>query len=147
MKTVLAVLCCLASPLAAQQAVPCDWAARADGLVEPWEGNSATFANGEVRLALLDTIEPAAGAFHILILSPPYDEVSGRQCATLGFGDGVGFAGLDFASLTASYDASVGLVFNIDAEVFTGEEFERARLVFTLNQSTGAISARLQSPG
>ncbi len=134
----------LASPVAAQQAVPCDWATRADGIVEPWEAHTATFANGAVRLALLDTVEPAAGAFHILILSPPYDEVGARQCATLGLSDGIGFAGADFSSLEAQYDAKVGLVFQMNITRFEGVDFVPAILMFTLNQATGHIDARVQ---
>ncbi|WP_371225494.1 hypothetical protein [Roseovarius sp. 2305UL8-3] len=143
MKAVFAALM-LASPVAAQQAVPCDWAARADGIVEPWEDHTATFANGEVRLALLDTIEPAAGAFRILILSPPYDELGGRQCATLGLSGQTGFSGADFSSLVAHYDAQVGLVFQMNVTRFDGVEFAPEILVFTLNQATGDIAAQLQ---
>lgn len=146
MKTFLMTAAALfaANTAAAQVAVPCDWQARADAIVEPWGDNSATFANGDVRLAVLDTIEPAAGAFHLLVLSPPYDEVGGRQCRTVSLSDGIGFAGLDFSSLHSSYDAAVGLVFHIDASEYnhdTGTSFAN-RLVITLNQSTGEIRTR-----
>ena len=65
------MLACVAlvSPAQAQEAVWCDWPARADAIVEPWSQNTRTFANGDVRLALLDTIEPAA-ADKTALLSP-----------------------------------------------------------------------------
>ena len=127
----------------AQVATACDWQARADAIIEPWEQNSRTFANGAVRLAGLDTIEPAAAAFHILVLSPPYDEVGGRQCLTVSLAEGVGFAGLDFSTLNATYDPAVGLAFEIDASEYdhdTGTSVAKS-LGITLNQSTGAIRA------
>ena len=133
----------LATPAAAQEAVPCDWAARADGIVEPWEDTTATFANGAVRLALIDTVEPAAGAFHLLILSPPLGELGERQCRTLGIG-GMGFAGLDFASLQAVYDPARGLIFTLAATQYDGADFRPATLEFSLNQATGVIRAVLR---
>lgn len=137
----------VASPVAAQQAFECDWPARADTIVEPWEENSRTFANGNVRIALLDTIEPAAAAFHLLILSPPYDEVGGRQCRILSAAPGMGFAGLDFPSLSASYDPAVGLIFTIGAAIYDGDQgvtVPAGRIRFTLNQASGNITAGWQ---
>lgn len=133
----------LAAPATAQQVIPCDWIARADAIVEPWEDHTATFANGKVRLALMDVIEPAAGAYHILILSPPHDELGGRQCRTLGMTSSIGFSGIDWDSLDAGYDPAVGLTFEVHVEVYNGEYSERRNLTFTLNQATGAIGARL----
>lgn len=133
-----------ASPAAAQEALPCDWPARADNIVEPWEAHTRTFANGDVRLALLDTVEPASGAYHILILSPPYDELGNRQCRTLGMRANIGFAGVVFESLQASYDPAVGLVFTLPVQVFDGEAVQPGHLSFTLNQATGDIGAALR---
>ena len=56
----------------------------------------------------------------------------------------IGFGDADFSSLEADYDASVGLIFTIDVKVFDGLEFQSSQLRFTVNQSTGAIGARLQ---
>lgn len=130
------------SPALAQEAVPCDWAALADNIAEPWEANTRTFSQGKVRLALLDTTEPAAAAFHILILSPPYDELGLRQCRTLGL-NGMGFAGADFGSLQAEYDPAIGLIFTMNVQEYDGMDCTLRTLRFTLNQSTGAIGAQL----
>ena len=70
----LAFAAAMAGPAVAQQVRDCDWLASAWNLAEPWEENTRTFANGAVRLALLDAIEPGAVPFHLLVLSPPWDE-------------------------------------------------------------------------
>jgi len=130
------------APAVAQEAVRCEWPARADNIAEPWEENTSTFANGKVRLALLDTVEPAGAPFHILVLSPPYDELGARQCRTVGL-NGMGFGGADFGSLEAEYDPAEGLVFTMAVQVYAEAEFQPRTLRFTLNQSTGAIGAQL----
>lgn len=138
------VLAGLAGAAAAQDVAYCEWQARADAIPEPWKDHTSTFANGAVRLVLLDTIEPGAAAFHILILSPPFDELGGRQCRTIGMSQGIGFGGVDFSTLEADYDAAVGLTFTMTVTVFDGNDFQPAKLRFTVNQATGAIGARLQ---
>ena len=143
MKAIAVCLGLLAgAPVMAQEAVPCDWPARADNIAEPWEEYTRTFAEGKVRLALLDTAEPAAAAFHVFVLSPPYDELGLRQCRTIGL-NGMGFAGADFGSLQAAYDPAVGLIFTMTVQVYDGMDYTPRTLRFTLNQATGAIGAQL----
>lgn len=143
MKAIAVCLGLLAgAPVMAQEAVPCDWPARADNIAEPWEENTRTFAEGKVRLALLDTAEPAAAAFHVFVLSPPYDELGLRQCRTIGL-NGMGFAGADFGSLQAAYDPAVGLIFTMTVQVYDGMDYTPRTLRFTLNQATGDIGAQL----
>ena len=134
-----------ASSAVAQSVEGCDWQASAHTLIEPWEDHTQTFSNGEVRLAMLDTIEPAAGAFHLLILSPPYDELGIRQCQTIGLGSGIGFSGILWEALNAGYDPAVGLVFEVPVSKLDPEtgDFPTSLLSITLNQSTGDISAVL----
>ncbi|MDJ0821491.1 MAG: hypothetical protein QNJ09_06725 [Paracoccaceae bacterium] len=136
----------LAAPATAQESAnirDCDWQASARNIVEPWADYSRTFSNGITRLALLDTGgEPAAGSYYLLMLSPPYGVLGDRQCRVIG-NDGIGFGFLDFPALDASYDPAIGLTFVLPAEVFDGVGFENRVLTVTLNQATGAISARL----
>lgn len=136
----------LASPSMAQEIVDCDWQARADAIYEPWEEFSRTYANGDVRIALLDTIEPAAGSFHLLVLSPPFDELGGRQCQTIGLSGGAGFSGIGFEELAADYDPAIGLMFGVQVQYYDGElgDFISGDLLFSLNQSTGLIEAFLE---
>lgn len=136
----MALLCAL--PVHAQQVTPCDWQASAENIPEPWEKHSRTFANGAVRLAVIDTVEPAAGAFWLLILSPPHDELGARQCRLVG-GRDMGFGGMAFAGLTASYEPSTGLSFSLPVRGFDGERALDRTLRVTLDQATGAIAAVL----
>lgn len=136
----------LAGAASAQAVIPCNdlsWAARADALVEPWEDYSATFANGAVRVALLDTIEPAAGAFYLLVLSPPYDELGGRQCNIVGFGESIGFANLAFETLTSDYVPGQGLRVSLVGRLYLPEEefTNGLKLNLTINQATGDVIA------
>jgi len=145
----LAALACLGPlPALAQQVIPCDWQASAQNIVEPWEAYSRTFANGAVRLALLDTVEPAAGALHLLLLSPPEDELGGRQCRVVTYDGGIGFANVDFDVMTAGYDPARGLILALPVSIFdtaTGLFADR-ELGLVLNQASGEIIAELRAP-
>jgi hypothetical protein len=131
---------------AAQSIGACDdFRSSAFALAEPWEESSRLFANGAVRLAVTDTIEPAAGAFHLVILSPPYDEVGGRSCRLVSGADGIGFAGLTLDGMSADYDPATGLRFRLKATRWLPEtgDYAEAVLTVTLNQASGAVTARL----
>ncbi len=130
-----------ASPIAAQTAFPCDWQVRVDSIVEPWEDHIATFSNGAVRVALLDTIEPAAASYYLLVLHPPVDEMLGRVCTTVGLDDGLGYAGMFFNELEASYNPTTGLTLQIPAIIYLPEQsFQNSALVqISINQSTGEV--------
>ncbi|PCJ82913.1 MAG: hypothetical protein COA52_19715 [Hyphomicrobiales bacterium] len=130
----------------AQVVNECDWVTNARNIVEPWEKNTRTFANGDVRLALIDVVEPAAGAFHILVLSPPYDELGTRQCRQISTQSSIGFSGINFSQLDAGYDPSVGLMFQLPVQIFdpNSGNFVGHRLLFTVNQATGAIGTQLR---
>ena len=107
----------LASSVNAQSVGPCGWQTSAQALVEPWEQNSAQFANGEVRLAAIDTVEPAAAAAYLLVLSPPRNELGDRQCRLVGFSDQIGFAAIYFEELTSDYDPAIGLMFDLPVRI------------------------------
>lgn len=133
----------LAGPALAQEVSDCDWRARADAIAEPWSENTRTFSNGKTRLTLLDTIEPGAASFFLLVMSPPYGETGERQCKVIGLEPGIGFGGIDFGHLEAGYDPAVGLRFSVPAMIYLPEDgFSNPVLLnFTLNQATGTILA------
>jgi hypothetical protein len=142
-KTTFLVLAALtALPLHAQSVEDCDWRAEARNIAEPWEQNSRVFANGAVRVSLLDTIEPAAVPFFLLVISPPVDEIGSPQCKIIGFGEAQGFAHIEFTTLDANYDPARGLTFQVMTHIYVPEQdFSNAGILeFTLNQSTGAIA-------
>ena len=133
----------LAWPAYAQDIVECSWQSSAANLVEPWENYTQTFSNGKTRIALIDTLEPAAGAVWLLILSPPYNELGDRQCRLVGHG-GMGFMDLDFAALAASYDPARGLIFVLPGKVYgDGVNNWDIMVALTLNQATGEITKEI----
>lgn len=129
----------------AQSVGPCDWQASAQALVEPWAQNTAVFANGDVRLAALDTLEPAAGAAYLLVLSPPRAELGERQCRVIGFDDQMGFTAIHFDALQSAYDPAIGLMFTVPVRVADREgTFTNGGLLsLTLNQSTGEMTTSI----
>lgn len=137
----LTLATCLAAPLFAGDVAPCDWRASAANIAEPWEENSRTFANGDVRVALLDTVEPAAGAFHLLVIAPPYDELGYPGCSVVSFDGSMGYGGIAFEVLEAGYNPNLGLVLTMPAYTFDGSDGDMRRILLSLaiNQSTGEI--------
>ena len=144
----LALLSCVVAfscpPMAqAQTVAECDVRSMSEFLVEPWEHYSHSFSNGLVRLAVLNTNEPAAGAEHLLILSPPFDDMGNRQCRIVSHTDGMGFAGLYFRDMEVVQDAAPGLSVTIPAQGFDlARGFAQAgMLTVTLDQVTGDVTA------
>ncbi len=131
-----------ASSASAQAALPCDWQASAAAIVEPWEENTRVFSNGNVRVALLDSIEPAVASFYLLVLHPPFNEVGGRSCTVIGLDSGLGYSGIFFQDLEASYDPARGLTLTFPAIIYLPEQsFQNSTLVSaTINQSTGDVT-------
>lgn len=135
----------LATPAAAQSVSWCDGQALAQALVEPWEENTRVFANGNVRLAAIDTVEPTNGAAYLLVLSPPRSELGERQCCVVGFSNQLGFAAIYFDRLKADYDPAVGLMFDVPVQIVTADaSFSNGGLLsLTLNQATGAMTTNM----
>ncbi|MFV0300337.1 MAG: hypothetical protein ACK5IP_05570 [Paracoccus sp. (in: a-proteobacteria)] len=148
MKHALTGLLLLATPGMAQSVGECTELASARNLQEPWEETTATYANGDIRVAVLDSIEPAAAAVHLMILSPPRDEIGDRQCrlVSLAPADGgvpTGFLAIDFAARSASYDPARGLVLRLPVEAFVPETGtgDRVEMTVIINQSSGGVTA------
>ncbi|MEL7278875.1 MAG: hypothetical protein AAFY35_10245 [Pseudomonadota bacterium] len=149
MKTVVKALVLAASLAAsnaamAQEVAECDWRNAASAVLEPWEEYTRTFANGDVRIAVIDMVEPGVAPLHLLVLSPPYDELNIRQCKLVTFEGTRGFADLNFAALDAAYDPSVGLIFTMPIRVYDIDtaDMRDTTLRFTLNQATGQMGAQ-----
>lgn len=112
-----------------------------DTIVEPWQDNSATYADGEIRIAKLDMIEPAGTPFRLLVLMGPRDEVGGRRCVIVQDSDGDGFARLDFAARTSAYDPESGLTLSFPVETAIGGDQTTLHVVsIRLNAQTGDVS-------
>ena len=145
--TGVAVAVLAINPLSAfaQSVSECDWRASSEVLAEPWESNTRTFANGQIRVAVIDTVEPAAESFHLLVLSPPYDELGSRQCRIVSLEEGFGFAGFDLSQAVANYDPSRGLTVQAPVTIWSdGDQYYERWLAVTINSATGDVTGWVQ---
>lgn len=135
--------------LASAQAITaCDWIGTAANIVEPWEVNSRTFANGDIRVAWVDTGgEPVCCSSHLMILSPSgdgSDEPSYRQCVVASAGPGMGFYSIDVPGIRARYDPAKGLSLSVPIGHWH-EAIEGGvgpipdQMEILINQATGAV--------
>lgn len=122
-----------------------DWRSAVLGIAEPWEANTKTYADGTVRLVIMDVGEPVLGSFRLLILTPPTDaNPDARQCQVMSPDPDLGFAGLSFDGVTDSTDPT-GLTVLIPAKRWIAETdtYGDAILSVTVNATDGAIAASL----
>lgn len=142
----LAVLALTPLPAGAATVVPCNEMADVRAVAEPWEANTRTFAKGEIRLVVLDTIEPAAGAFHLVILHPPRDELGSPMCSMVSLAEGLGFSGMNLEPAEASYDPARGLTVTLPISVYNADTagFDDGTLSVTINQASGQVEAAVQ---
>lgn len=127
----------------AQSVNDCDWVSSARNLVMPWESNYRDFANGKIRVALLDTYEPACCSYHLLVISPHPEW--GQACHVISQDPGMGWVSLRYKDIQASYDPALGLRVNIQVDHFdpnTGGA-DPARTEYfgiRINQATGSVT-------
>lgn len=139
----------LAANAMAQEAISqCDWPANLRNIIEPWDKHTRTFANGNIRIAHVDTGgEPVCCSSYLAILAPTGSDVAleSRQCKLLTDGtQASGFSWINFADITASYDASLGLLLTVPVERYdfnstTNEVTKPATVYIRINQATGDI--------
>ncbi len=127
----------------AQHVAPCGDDADVQTLVEPWEDHIRSYANGAVRVALIDSIEPFTGSLRILVLTPPYKDDGNRHCAIVGWNEAQGFVTLDFGGLTPTYDPVTGLALGIQARFYDEAlDFTNIGILdVVINQGTGEVRA------
>jgi hypothetical protein len=139
-----ALLLATALPAHAVQVRDCDYAADVRSIAEPWEKNTRAFANGSVRVALIDTGgEPVCCSVHLLILAPDKnDELGGRFCRIVGDREALGFAGIDFERMTARYDAGRGLLITFPYQLYVDGLSSKSGVArVRVNVERGTISA------
>ncbi len=133
-----------AAPASAITVEECDWRASLAGIPEPWEDHTRTYANGDVRITVTDMIEPAAGAFHLVVISPPYDELGGKQCRVVSLNGATGFTRLITSTASSAYNPAVGLTLTLPSGTYNPETggTDEQDLLVTINQATGDIDVR-----
>lgn len=144
------LLLMLGTPAVAQSVGDCGDIVSARNLPEPWGEYTDTYANGDVRVAVIDTIEPAAAAVHLMVLSLPRNEIGDRQCKLVSLdrsegGGPIGLFSLDFAARQAEYDPSRGLVLTMPVGSYVPETGGQdiGEMTVTINQSTGKVTAEV----
>jgi len=132
----------------AQAITDCDWVGNPANIMEPWEVHSRTYANGNIRVAWLDTGgEPVCCSSHLLILSPSGDgegEPIYRQCRVASAQPGQGFYSVDVPGITASYDPNKGLLLSVPIGHWhpgmdTGAPAIPDRMEIRINQANGVV--------
>ncbi|MCB1407243.1 MAG: hypothetical protein KDK01_13575 [Rhodobacteraceae bacterium] len=150
-KLTLGALAAFATPslAVAQVITACDWVGSPANIVEPWDINTRSFANGAIRVGWLDTGgEPVCCSSHLLILSPSgdgRDEPAYRQCLVASAQPGSGFYAVDVPGITASYDPALGLLLSVPighwhSGMETGAGPIPDRMEIRINQATGNVS-------
>jgi hypothetical protein len=132
-----------ALPAEAVTVSACTELASVHSIAEPWEANTRTFAKGEIRLVVLDTIEPAVASFYLVILHPPRDELGSPICSMVLAADGLGFSSMNLGPATAAYDPARGLSVSLPVGVYIADTagFDEGTLSVTINQATGLVTA------
>ncbi len=115
---------------------------------EPWEINTRLFANGDVRLTILDTWDPANYAVHLMItyVDTELHESEGRACVIVSDRGERGFQNMGLLDMAAGYDPAIGLTFSIEAERYNAsdETVDHGVLNVTLNRARGQVTASFQ---
>lgn len=128
----------------AQVIEECGWVGSPANIVEPWAENSRTFANGAIRVALLDTGgEPVCCARHLLILAPSGHQEGPvyRQCLVASAQPGSGYYDIDVAGMAASYDPALGLLLDMELYHYVSDDGPAIpdRMQIRINQASGAV--------
>ncbi len=127
----------------AQVITDCSRVADPAHIMEPWSRFSRTFANGNIRITLLDTFgEPTCCAAHLLILapsgSPEWPEH--RQCHVASDSEGRGFSEIEFDRIEASYDPRLGLLVEVPWHRYVdGRVTQPGVMRIRINQATGDV--------
>ena len=115
-----------------------------DAIAEPWSESTRLFANGVIRIAVVDTAEPACCSFHLIVLAPdPNDELGLRQCLTLSDGEEwTGFQHIDVQAVASSYRADLGLLLRVPVERYVdGIRSTSDEVAIRINQGHGRSDA------
>jgi len=135
-----------AAPAGAQYMLGCNdsWLANPIFIAEPWEDNTRTWANGAIRLAVLDTMgEPACCSVHLLVISPNLRADYGGQvvCNVVSAREGeLGWSDIDLRGARSSYDPARGLLIEVPVRNYVdGIDYRPGTLRLRINQQIGAV--------
>lgn len=141
--TLILAMCALPSLAVGQAVRECDtFEANARNLAFLSDSTPAVnlFANGDVWTIGLDTLEPACCSAHLMVNF--FTEVEPFPfCAMISASEGLGFSGIIFEQMTATYDPNVGLTLTMPAGRYDGAASVLSPLVVTINRATATVTA------
>ena len=149
MKSVFVLLATLlASTAFAQQVQPCfdgariPYRASAEAIAEPWAKNTRSFADGKVRIAVMDTGEPAYGAYYLMVMYWAGGDGALRTCELISQGE-VGFVGITLEGMEATYKAELGLVLKVPTTFYNSvnDEFEEGAIEVLIDRAANRVEA------
>jgi hypothetical protein len=124
----------------------CDGTAdSARNLVEPWDKNTRTFANGTIRVAVMDTGgEPVCCSTWLLVIVPNKNDEQGYpSCKLVGGAKNLGMLGLDLTEASAKYAGGRGLVLRFPYMRYVdGLNDTRHMGVIDINAKNGTVTPR-----
>ena len=137
----------LAQAQVVQDCADASWVASPANIAEPWAERSRTYAEGAIRVAMLDTGgEPVCCAAHLLVLSPAGggDEPEYRACRVISAAESLGFYDLDIPGIAASSDPARGLLLSVPVAHWTeavdlGRPPIWERMAVRINQAAGTV--------
>jgi len=140
-------LCLLAQASVAQTVRSCDtFEANARNLIFPVAENTASYAQGNIRLIALDTGgEPACCSAHLMVLLPA-PEGPGQICALISADGGTGWLGTYLPGAVADYDPETGLTVSVPAREYGEVHPTPLSVVVTIDQQTGVVTAETGPP-
>lgn len=111
-------------------------------MAEPFAENTRTYANGNIRLVVIDTIEPVCCTHHLIVLHPDGEGLF-RACSLVSLdANGETWNFIDLKAARASYDAARGLKVTLPASLYdfnTGGSIPTA-FAIRVNQATGQVT-------
>lgn len=126
---------------AAQVVRDCDtWEANARNVIGPPEVAIQSFADGDVRVIGLDTIEPACCFSHLMVTYFTVEEPF-PACALISASEGLGFSGMLMSELTVRYTSDYGLTLTLPAGRYDGSSSVMSPLEVMLDRATQSITA------
>lgn len=153
MKFLIMVLMVAAFGARAQQVTPCiqdqkiNDLSRMQIVAEPWGENTRVFAEGAVRLVVLNTGEPAFASYHLLVMFWGGNDFGMVEhfCQITSLSR-LGFYDVTLASMESRYDPSLGLVLTVPVSLYDAES-DRAvvqPLDIAINRQRYSVQARFR---
>ncbi len=139
----------LSGPVAAQQVQPCEsngtfpYETTALAIAEPWEDNTRIFAEGQVRITIMDTYEPALGALYLMVIFEPMGQAADFRTCVLVSNGFAGFPNMTLEGLNVREIEGQGMRFHVPTTFYnpTDDEVEYGYLEVMVDRLALSVTA------